>query len=270
MKTPILLGTLSLVLASAAPEERPPTPPIEAALADLVVAPAIEVAAAPRPPPIQAIPRAAPSDVVVDARAAGDASWSLRVRRDGHLVVLRRPGKRAAGAKEASMVVGRDDPGPLVWETTSLDSLATTRGLVELDREGARLALADAPVPLGREIRPLHRCDSYEDGLGGFTVLCRVERVVEAENVASADPAEGVVVIPGRTTVVRLDLPATPGAADARVIGYADGRMGHVIRAEASLLPGEAKPSLAVFSSERIQPVIPFKPRRIYCGFCDL
>src|SRR5438270_870143 len=82
-----------------------------------------------------------------------------------------------------------------------------------------RLSLAEAPVPAAREASHRHACTSQEDGTGGFTVLCSVDRVAGAANVASADPREGVVVVSGPKTVIRLDLAASPGSTDARVIG---------------------------------------------------
>ena len=56
----------------------------------------------------------------------------------------------------------------------------------------------------------------------------------------------------------------TPDGTYVFEVEWEDGTR-HVIRAEASLFPGEVKPALG---RDHRQPVIPFKPRRIYCNIC--
>jgi hypothetical protein len=238
------------------------------------VAPAPEAPAPLPAPAIHEIDGPLPKDLSFDVKPGG-AGWTVRARHPKHLVALRRDDRRVAAAIEASLAIG---PGAseVVWETTDLASLATARGLLHLDAAGGgpprvRAALAEPPVSAGRDVRPLHRCEALQDGAGGFTVLCRVDRVAYADNLAAADPHENVVVVGGADrSVVRLDLPvhnaraALPSLVDARVIGYASGDRGYVVRAEATFLPGEERPALALSFAERRQPVVP-RPRRYCC-----
>ena len=66
----------------------------------------------------------------------------------------------------------------------------------------------------------------------------------------------GAWVIPGKEPLVRLDLPLSPGLAEARLIGFVHGLTGASIRAEAAWAPGE-EPTLLVEASERVQPANP-------------
>jgi hypothetical protein len=222
-------------------------------------------------PAIREIDGPLPADLAFDVRASGEG-WAVRARHPKHLLALRRDDRRFAAATEAALVVAPGDSA-LVWETTDLASLATTRGLLHLDpRQGGeppalRPVLAEPPVLAGRNQTPLHRCEAIQDGAGGFTVLCGVERMASVENLTGADRRDGAVVVgrAGNKSVVRLDLPASQNAVDARVIGYASGNLGHVIRAEASFLPGEAGPSFTLSSAERRQPVVFIPPRYCCC-----
>src|SRR5262249_27492643 len=127
------LGLLSLLLAAtvspttprdeavpAGRSEPPPAPP---------PAPRAE-APAPAPAPMPAIHEIGgplPKGLAFDLRP-GDEGLSVRAKHPKHLVALRGGGRRAAAATEASLHV---EPGlsEVVWETTDLASLATSRGV---------------------------------------------------------------------------------------------------------------------------------------------
>ncbi|MFO0756233.1 MAG: hypothetical protein U0359_07060 [Byssovorax sp.] len=230
--------------------------------------------------PDQALPREtppsseqpAPSDlsasVLRDPRGHG---FNVVVRRPGHLVSLAHGPVRAAGKGEAVMHLDVRGSAPskapvaeldhLVWETTPLGSFATERGSVSLtipkSEPEARLSLGAPPAPAGRFEGPHHRCAAHRDTSGGFVLLCRFPKEVtqiSALNVTSYRALDGAWVFPEKEAMVRLDLPLSPGVAEARVIGYVRGVAGGVIRAEAAWAPGE-EPTLLVEQSERAQPV---------------
>ena len=152
----------------------------------------------------------------------------------------------------------------LVWETTPLASLGTERGVVSLSAPGtallARLSLAAAPLPLARFDGAHHSCAAHRDTSGGFVLLCRFHhgaKQVSALNLTGTRALDGAWVIDAKEPMVRLDLPLSPGLAEARVIGFVHGIHGAMIRAEAAWAPGE-EPSLLVEESERAQPVATF------------
>lgn len=221
------------------------------------------------PPPMRELSAEVPDDVKFEVRAEGDAIVRVHVRRAGHLVALRRLDARSAGAEEASLPVLRSEltDAALVWETTRLEpaeSSRTTRGVLRLDVDGKpRSRLAESPAVVPRDERRKHRCWSYADGFGGSTVLCRIAAYASAANVTGEDPLQDAWAVPNiERSLVRLDLPAPLDAAEARVVGYVDGRTAVVIRAESSFLPGEAGPSLTVLSAEREQRPVAHFPRR--------
>jgi hypothetical protein len=263
-------GLLSLAFATVSPSSPREAP--RAPLAEARAAPAPVPVPVPAPA-IREIDGPLPKDLAFDVLPGGEG-WLVRARHPKHLVALRRDDRRVAAAIEASLPVG-SDAAPVVWETTDLASLATTRGVLHLDpREGGeppalRPALSAPPASAARDERPLHRCEALHDGAGGFTVLCRVDRVAYADNLAGAERHENVVVVggAGNKSVVRLDLPASQSPVDARVIGYASGNQGYVVRAEASFLPGEERPSFTISSAERRQPVVPPPIRYTCCYF---
>jgi hypothetical protein len=151
--------------------------------------------------------------------------------------------------------------GRLIWETTPLDGLATTRGVVLLSSDGDRLegTLRPATPPVAaRAWKSAHAtCNGQHDGLGGFTVLCRFprsERVSGAVNVTGDRSLDDAWLMPGPSPLVRLDLPRSPGGAEGRVIGMVQGLTGVVLRVEATFTDGD-EPALLFEESERIQPV---------------
>ncbi len=215
-----------------------------------------------------------PADIAVDVRKAGGDGWTVKLARRGYLVAMRHGDVRSAGADQATLALQPGDGEPLVWEATHLDTLATTRGTLRLDAAAdgaptpqARVRLAEAPVPAGRDERQLHTCLAHEDGAGGFSVLCRVRANPTAANLSGDDAKANVWVATaaGRSPVVRLDLPASTAGVDARMVGYAAGIDGVVIRAEASRVAGEDRPVLALASADHSQPQVPRQIVRYTC-----
>lgn len=266
----------SMLLARDA--SRDPLPvPLAGSLAPATRALVEEIAEpspAPLPPSAPAIRETSapvPGDLEASVRPASAGGWTVRLARKGYLVAMRHGGVRTAAANQATLVLAPGDVEPVVWEATQLDSLVTTRGTLALDETAvkprASLRMAEAPAPAGREERRLHTCAAHEDGAGGFTVLCRVRSNPTAANVTGTDANADVWVAGGPSPVVRLDLPASPEGVEARVLGYAAGADGVVVRAEASRVAGESRPVLTLVSADRAQPQVP-RARLVYrCCF---
>ena len=276
MRPAVVVGMLALVgtavrlgVAGVAPSAAPAVPVEVPAAAKVDEAPSaapVVLEAAPEPQPsIRELATPVPGDVKVEVHPDGEGGFRVTVRRKGHLVALRRLDAVRGGRDEVSLPVLHREVGDarLVWETTSLSSFETTRGVLRLDGEGTpRLVLSETPVPVPREERRLHRCWSYADGAGGSTVLCRIAALSAVANVTGPDRSEGVSIVPNVAgSLARIDLPAGPNAVEAGVLGYVDGNASVMIRAESSLLPGEARPSLTVLSAERVQPQVRPLPR---------
>lgn len=283
MKTSLLPALLALAAGIVTPRLAAP------AIARNLVAVPAAVAASPEPlaapatviaiPPtarasIVAIDAPVPADVKIEVRRDGAEGVVISVRRKDHVVTLRRGDARVVAAEQAQIRIHRGEEGdaPLIWETTAPGSLATTRGLVVLappadasSRAGtlpsAVLRLAAAPVALARDAGPRHACVAEDDGLGGFTVLCRVDAFASAASLTGSTPREGITLVGGDHPLVRVDLPAPEAGVSAALVGYTDGFNGIVIRAEASRVPGEDRASITVVSAARPQPVAP-RPRR--------
>jgi hypothetical protein len=105
-------------------------------------------------------------------------------------------------------------------------------------------------------------------------VLCRVRgttafgaKVTAVEEDQQTDVWSSFVSA-GSYTVVRLDLPASATGVEARIVGYAAGVDGVVIRAEASRVGGEDRATLALSSSDRAQPQVA-RPTCFRCSFID-
>jgi hypothetical protein len=220
---------------------------------------------------------APPADLLIDVTRDGRDGHRVVLRRRGYLVSLRHEDARAAGTDWAAMRVGARAPRAapalppdtkvleetrdrLIWETTKLDGVETTRGVVSIWFEGqeirSKLLLAPAPEPAGSFKSAHATCAAHRDGLGGFTVLCRFPRGVRhvgAANVTGARSLDDAWVTGGASPLVRLDLPLAPGAAEGRVIGLSHGASGVVLRAEAAWPEGE-QASLVIHESERVQP----------------
>jgi hypothetical protein len=244
-------------LVRTAPEAAPaPPPPPDAAAVQEPEDLAGQVLA---PPPVAAIRETdapVPRGVVVKLRRAGEGGFKAELRRGGYLVALRRGDERAAGDGVASIPIVEGDE-PVIWETTKLDTLATTRGTLRIEGGAARIRMAEPPVAAAGEQRRLHTCVSHEDGAGGFTVICGVRSGATAASVTGGDPKAGVFGAGTSPRVVRMDLPAPTEGVEARVLGYSAGIDGVVIRAEATRAAGEDRASLAVLSSDRPQPMVP-------------
>jgi hypothetical protein len=264
----LCLAVLGLGCAAnnvAAPAD-PATPPV----AQEVLAAAPETPSPGQPPAPAEVPAIRPTGAEVPrdltVRVERDRTGAhLRVERRGSLVALRRAGARAAGDAAARLDVEPGGTGatPIVWETTKLDTLETTRGTIGVGGGGeVQVAVAEAPLPVAEEAKRGHRCRAHEDGDGGFAVVCRTGPTVALRNLTSGAPMDGVTTVTHGATFVRLDLPAPRERPNAFVIAYVDGLSRVVIRAEASLVAGEEKASLALVSANRQQPAVVIPMRR--------
>jgi hypothetical protein len=231
--------------------------------------------------PIAALAEPAPPDLSVQVSSQGGGVHRIVVRRPGYLVALMHGWSRASGAESAGMrveVAERDDRAPnarraradeeidrFVWETTAPGTLVTTRGVVSLRLDGAELRAQPwlaAPPDRALEVTGAHhRCVAHRDDRQGFVVLCRLPksaRHVAAANVTGPRITEGAAVLApaGGDPLVRLDLPLSPGIAEARLIGFTVGRAGVAVRVEASFTEGD-EPSLLVDETSRDQPLSP-------------
>lgn len=263
MRTAPALLLLAVGLGCNTPHP-PPAQPAPAPEPAPVAEPPVSVAApepatAHAPRPAQAIRTtdgAVPKDFSV--RVEHPSPWTFRVgvARSGFLVALRRGQERAAGNSVAHIGTTGE---PIVWETTQLDTLETTRGTIEVDEGGKpRVALAEPPATAAEETRLGHRCRAHEDGAGGFAVVCRVGTLIAVRNLAGGPPLAGVTTAHrDEATFLRFNLPAQAGHPDAFAAAYAYRSAHVVLRAEASLVPGEERPALALLSAERDQPVQP-------------
>jgi hypothetical protein len=213
-----------------------------------------------------------PRDVELEIAPELRGGHRVVVRRRGFLVSLRDEQARSAGVDWTAVRVsprpGPDDQGSagrLVWETTRLGGadLSTARGLVQLWTEGGslrgELRAAGAPRPAASWKSQRATCAGQNDGLGGYTVLCRFAkgtRVSGVANVTGARSLDDAWLTPGPSPLARFDLPRSPGGAEGRVIGLTRGATGVVLRVEATFLEGE-EPSLQIQETERAQPVAP-------------
>ncbi len=241
---------------SATPEPRSPAPRAR------VVA---EVAPQPPPPAIDLALAPPPREMGLEITPDGRGGHSVRVRRRGFLVSLRHEDARSAGEGWTALRIatppGHGGPaGRLIWETTSLGTLETTRGVVLLTSDGdtvsGALRLAAPPVVARGWQSARATCRGQEDGLGGFTALCRFApgvRVAGAVNVTGARPLDDAWLAARPSPLVRLDLPRSPGGAEGRVIGMVQGLTAVVLRVEATFAEGDA-PELLFEESERVQP----------------
>ena len=203
----------------------------------------------------------APTDLRLATRPGLGASTRLTLSRRGYLVYLRDERSAAAGRDAASMTVDSGGQATsLVWETTRLDNLETSRGRILLGGEGrpdAVATLAAPPVVTAIQAGRRHRCEAYPDGHGGFAVLCLVRREgdhVAAANATDADLSAGVWVVSGGSTVVRFDL-SGERPLESRIVGYLDGAgKAVVVRAESSRVAGEGAAELSLSATERAQP----------------
>lgn len=219
-----------------------------------------------------------PADVKVDVRRDGAGAARISVSRKGFVITLRRGSERVVAAEQASLPLAQADAATqMIWETTARDTLVTARGLVVVEapaadaesRPGklpaAKLRLVAQPVAMARDTGMHHACVAQDDGLGAFTVLCRVDAMPSATSLTGASNRQQIAVVPGERSLVRVDLAAAEAEVSAAVVGYTDGVNGVVIRAEASRLAGEDHPVVTVVSASRQQPFPTPRPRRYIC-----
>ncbi|MFT3769420.1 MAG: hypothetical protein QM820_28615 [Minicystis sp.] len=220
---------------------------------------------------------AVPAAMTLKVQLESEHRWAVRVQCKGRIVALRQGDSHASGDGEAALanVMSSAREAPIVWETTDPATLVTTRGLVELDTEGdAHLRLAEAPAVVASETHRRHACNAHEDGVGGFTVICRVRGFASAVSLTRENAHDGVWATSNiERLILRFDLAARTGTADAIAIGYADGTTGVVVRAETSRVAGEDRPAIVIQSAERKQPVLmlphPHSPPHIRHPFPD-
>lgn len=210
----------------------------------------------------------APPDVTVVVSQEGSAI-RLSIKRPGYVVALRsREHVSVAQDWVSALVAGFDGRGlEMQWETTDPRSLETVRGGLRIvgGTEGPTVdwfSLPDPVVFASRQDR-LHACRAHASG-DGYTVLCKVgksARKLSVSNVTDETLLSNVWMSSGETHVVRLDLPLSEGEAPARMMSYLDGITAIVVRAEASWVRGEERPSMALFAATRGQPIVPWSSK---------
>jgi hypothetical protein len=228
------------------------------------------VAAPPTAPTVHPEPKAlepslpVPSDIAVELGPA-PIGFRLTLRRAGYIVALRAAeGVSVAENWVSAQLEMRDGAGvDLEWETTEPLSLDSDRGelRVRRGREGpvATLTGLARPVVVTTRQERLHTCRGHAAWRDGFAVLCRVSksaRKVSVSNPTDEQLLSNVWMSSGLARVIRLDLPLSEGEAAGRVLGYLAGADAVVVRAEASWAKGEEHPSMALFETERRQPVV--------------
>jgi hypothetical protein len=241
---------------AAVPAGEPATEPVTAAATEPVTAAATEPAAVtvPAPAPVPELP----ADMRVIAQARGGGVL-ITVSRPGHAVALVQGKERAFGMNQASLAV--DTKKPVIWETTGRATLDVLRG--EVTAEGAKgsarptasLRVTEIPALVGEDEAGRHACHAHNGATAGFTVVCRVESFgANAVRLLGDTPQSRIQRIEDETTFVRIELDPAEREVDAAILAYASGGRGYVVRAEASALPGEPRPLLALLSAERTQP----------------
>ncbi len=201
-----------------------------------------------------------PAGMKVVVNSKGGAKM-LTLVHQGHLVSLRRGDTVVLGDNAASAPM--KDVTSMVWESSDRKTFETLRGVVQWDGQaGARevpTLRTTAKVSPTRGISGArHECKSFEEANDVVTVMCRVDSLaVGAARPFGAKPQAGISMLEtGEHRYFRMDLDTSSNEFDAVVIGYSDGARGHVIRAEASKLPGETKPSFSLREATRAQPVV--------------
>ncbi len=275
MKRALLLSLLTLAACSrtAAPTEAASVAPAGRSSAEVETAPRMvaSTAAIVAPPPkpraqeVRETDAPAPSDLHlrVDKRGAG---FRLVGERRGDVLSLRQGAERATGKDRVALDLGAAAT-PIVLEATGEKSLETTRVVVHLTEGGGGAApafvahLAETPIAAGGDQRDAHTCRAHEDGLGGFAVVCRVTSEANAGSITGDDGKDGVfeaITSTGAsaTTLARFDLELGDERAVSKALAYNSRGRGVLVRAEASRLPGEDRPSLVVASNSREQPMV--------------
>ncbi|MDC0743103.1 hypothetical protein [Polyangium mundeleinium] len=246
--------------------------PEAAAVPEVAPAPAAAPAAAPAPEAAAASATAPASEPASEPPALPEEMRTILGKRAGqkitltvvhprHVVLLVQGDKRVLGSNEVALAV--DPKEPIAWETTDRQTLETIRGeaFVDLRDDGRFDAATLRPTTLlaavAEEAEGRHACKAFAAKGAGFSVFCRVEsHAVAAARTFGEAPLDRIVnVAAGEHTFFRMELDPGADGVDATVLGYSFGTRGHVVRAEASRLPGEARPTLALLSESRMQPV---------------
>ncbi|MDI1451796.1 hypothetical protein [Polyangium sp. 6x1] len=277
MKT-YVLPLIAVSLLSGCAETTPEataTPAPEAAAAAPAPAPAPEAAAASATAPAAepaAEPPALPEEMRTIVGKRAGQKITLTVVHPRHVVLLVQGDKRVLGSNEVALAV--DPKEPIAWETTDRQTLETIRGeaFVDLRDDGRFDAATLRPTTLlaavAEEAEGRHACKAFAAMGAGFSVFCRVESLtVAAARTFGEAPLDRIQhVEANEQTFFRMELDPGADGVDATVLGYLSGGSGHVVRAEATRLPGEAGPSLALLSESRMQPIavhrFPHPPHR--------
>ncbi|MDI3288584.1 hypothetical protein [Polyangium sp. 15x6] len=261
MKTyalPLLAAAFLFSSGSAEPASEAASAPEAAAAA--AAAPAAAPASAAAPAAAPEPPALLDGMRVLLGKRAGSLV-TVSVVRPRHLVTIVQGDKRVLGSNEASLAV--DPAQPITWETTDRGTLETLRGeaVISLQGDGRPVSATLRPKALlaavAEEAEGRHVCKAFEGTSAGFAVVCRVESLTVAAARTFGDaPLDRIQnVATGEHTFFRMELDPGADGVDATVLGYSSAARGHVLRAEASRLPGEARPSLALLSESRMQPV---------------
>lgn len=236
---------MNVVQASAKPEVLPLGPIVEAPVAQTDVAPAIPE-----------LPRG--MKAVVNSKGG---TKSVTLVHQGHLVVLRRGDVVVLGENSATLPL--KEPGDISWESLDRKTFAMLRGALNWESQtngkDKPILQATASVEPSRSITSgRHECRAFEATAEPMTVICRVDSLTAgAVRVFGKKPQDGIAMAEvGEHRYFRADLDASKETFDSVVIGYSDGARGHVIRAEASKLPGETKASYSFLAASRAQPIV--------------
>jgi hypothetical protein len=182
----------------------------------------------------------------------------------GHLVTLRQGDTVALGDNAASIPM--KEAAPMEWESSERQTFETVRGVLAWEpqagkQETPKLRATARAVPMREISAERHRCKAFEESNEIVTVLCRVDSLaVGAVRAFGNTPQDGITMLEtADRRYFRMALDTSKNEFDSVVLGYSDGIRGHVIRLEASKLPGETKTSFTMLAATRAQP---FRIRR--------
>lgn len=185
---------------------------------------------------------------------------TLTVVHRGNLVTLRRGDTVVLG--DNSISIPLKDAASIVWESSERKTFETLRGVVEWDEQAGkspipRLVATERKSPMREISSARHDCKAFDGTNEITTVICRIDSLAVGAVRAFGDkPQAGIAMAQsGERRYFRMDLDTHKDDFDAVVIGYSDGARGHVIRAEASKLPGETKASFSLSAATRAQPI---------------
>lgn len=200
-----------------------------------------------------------PQDMKVVVNSKAGAKTLTLVHR-GHIVSLQRPDTTMLGDNSVSLPF--KETSAIAWESSDRQTFETLRGVVEWEtqpgkKETPKLRAVSRVLPMRALSAGKHDCRAFDGTNEVITILCRVDSLaVGASRAFGGKAHEGIAIAEtGEKRYFRMDLDPSKNEFDAVVIGYSDGVRGHVIRAEASKLPGETKASLALLSTARAQPI---------------